>query len=57
MMDAFGQPFHGIRFDIPDNAYYDTQDGRVLSFTCLQAGRYWPGLCEAVGRPLVIGLL
>ena len=20
-------------------------------FTCLQAGRYWPGLCAAIGRP------
>ncbi len=30
---------------------YETKDGRVLAFTCLQAARYWPGLCEAVGRP------
>ena len=35
----------------PLSRYYDTKDGRVLSFTCLQAGKYWPGLCEAVGRP------
>ena len=27
MMDAFDQPFHGIQFSIPDNSYYDTQDG------------------------------
>lgn len=30
---------------------YDTSDGRVLSFTCLQAGQYWPDLCHVVGRP------
>ena len=27
MMDAFQQPFHGIQFAIPDDSYYDTQDG------------------------------
>src|SRR6202795_1051788 len=27
MMDAFAQPFHGIQFSIPDNSYYDTQNG------------------------------
>jgi predicted nucleotidyltransferase component of viral defense system len=27
MMDAFAQPFHGIQFGIPDDSYYETQDG------------------------------
>jgi predicted nucleotidyltransferase component of viral defense system len=27
MMQAFEQPFHGIRFQIPDDGYYETQDG------------------------------
>jgi predicted nucleotidyltransferase component of viral defense system len=27
MMEAFEQPFHGIRFAIPDDSYYETQDG------------------------------
>ena len=27
MMGAFEQEFHGIRFHIPDNSYYETQDG------------------------------
>jgi len=27
MMQAFEQPFHGIRFAIPDDSYYETQDG------------------------------
>ncbi len=27
MMEAFEQPFHGVQFSIPDNSYYETQDG------------------------------
>ena len=27
MMEAFEQPFHGIRFGVPDGSYYETQDG------------------------------
>src|SRR5271165_3953180 len=27
MMDAFAQPFHDIQFGIPDDSYYETQDG------------------------------
>lgn len=27
MMEAFGQPYHGTQFAIPDGAYYETQDG------------------------------
>ena len=30
---------------------YRTRDGRWLAFCCLQAGRYWAPLCEAIGRP------
>ncbi len=29
---------------------YLTQDGRGLALTCLQAGKYWPALCEILGR-------
>lgn len=32
-------------------ASYGTKDGRALSFCCLQAARYWPGVCEVIGRP------
>lgn len=35
----------------PMSRNYETKDGRVLAFTCLQAGRYWGPLCQAVGRP------
>ncbi len=29
---------------------YKTQDGRFLALSCLQAFRYWPGACRAIGR-------
>jgi crotonobetainyl-CoA:carnitine CoA-transferase CaiB-like acyl-CoA transferase len=29
---------------------YQTKDGRLLAFTCLQPGKYWPLLCDVVGR-------
>ncbi|MEX1009280.1 MAG: CoA transferase [Acidimicrobiia bacterium] len=35
----------------PLTANYLTKDGRYLSFTCLQAGKYWPPLCDVIGRP------
>lgn len=30
---------------------YQTKDERFLSFTCLQAGKYWAPMCEVIGRP------
>jgi crotonobetainyl-CoA:carnitine CoA-transferase CaiB-like acyl-CoA transferase len=30
---------------------YETADGRVLAFTCLQAALYWPDLCQIIERP------
>jgi crotonobetainyl-CoA:carnitine CoA-transferase CaiB-like acyl-CoA transferase len=30
---------------------YGTKDGRVLAFTCLQAAKYWPLLCDVIERP------
>jgi crotonobetainyl-CoA:carnitine CoA-transferase CaiB-like acyl-CoA transferase len=30
---------------------YTTKDDKFLSFSCLQAAKYWPELCEIVGRP------
>lgn len=35
----------------PLSRTYETSDGRVLWFTCLQAAKYWPALCEAIDRP------
>jgi crotonobetainyl-CoA:carnitine CoA-transferase CaiB-like acyl-CoA transferase len=30
---------------------YTTSDDRSLAFTCLQAGVYWPTLCDVISRP------
>ncbi|HKT54456.1 MAG TPA: CoA transferase, partial [Caulobacteraceae bacterium] len=30
---------------------YRTADGRVVALCMLQSQRYWPGLCEVIGRP------
>lgn len=30
---------------------YLTKDERWISLCCLQAGKYWPHLCRAIGRP------
>jgi crotonobetainyl-CoA:carnitine CoA-transferase CaiB-like acyl-CoA transferase len=35
----------------PLAANYKTKDGRTLAFTCLQAGKYWPGICDVIGQP------
>lgn len=32
-------------------ATYRTRDGRYLALCCLQPAKYWPGACEAIGRP------
>lgn len=33
---------------------YETKDKRFISFTCLQAGKYWPGICELIEQPDLI---
>lgn len=30
---------------------YQTKDGHWLALCCLQAGKYWPQLCDAIGKP------
>ena len=30
---------------------YLTKDDRYVALTCLQAGHYWPAMCEVIGRP------
>ena len=35
----------------PISRNYETKDGHLLAFTCLQAAKYWPLICQAVGRP------
>ncbi|MFN2540369.1 MAG: CoA transferase, partial [Mycobacteriales bacterium] len=49
-----GKPWVIPPADAPSNPlsrHYTTSDGRVLAFTCLQAGKYWPLLCDTLGRP------
>jgi crotonobetainyl-CoA:carnitine CoA-transferase CaiB-like acyl-CoA transferase len=35
----------------PLTSNYLTRDGRWIALTCLQAGKYWPPACRAIGRP------
>jgi len=35
----------------PLSRNYETSDGRTISLTCLQAGKYWPDMCNIIGRP------
>ncbi len=35
----------------PLTGNYETKDKRFISLTCLQAGQYWPGMCEVIERP------
>jgi crotonobetainyl-CoA:carnitine CoA-transferase CaiB-like acyl-CoA transferase len=35
----------------PLSANYLTKDERWLSFTCLQAGKYWPHICVVIEQP------
>ena len=35
----------------PLSANYQTKDGRWVALTCLQAGKYWPAVCEVIDRP------
>jgi crotonobetainyl-CoA:carnitine CoA-transferase CaiB-like acyl-CoA transferase len=34
----------------PLSRTYVTKDDRLITFTCLQLGKYWPLLCAAIGR-------
>jgi crotonobetainyl-CoA:carnitine CoA-transferase CaiB-like acyl-CoA transferase len=35
----------------PLSRNYETSDGHVLAFTCLQAAKYWPDMCNVIGQP------
>jgi crotonobetainyl-CoA:carnitine CoA-transferase CaiB-like acyl-CoA transferase len=43
-------PAGAIRLN-PLSANYQTKDGRWIALTCLQAGKYWPHVCNAIDRP------
>jgi crotonobetainyl-CoA:carnitine CoA-transferase CaiB-like acyl-CoA transferase len=44
-------PARGTNMGNPLVSTYQAADGRWVSLSCLQAGRYWAELCEVVGRP------
>jgi crotonobetainyl-CoA:carnitine CoA-transferase CaiB-like acyl-CoA transferase len=55
VLDAEALPRHDrARPQNPLHNQYMTKDRRVLALSLLQADRYWPGLCEAIGRPDLI---
>lgn len=41
----------GVSLGNPLVRMYRTKDDRYLSICCLQAAKYWPGICEVIGRP------
>jgi crotonobetainyl-CoA:carnitine CoA-transferase CaiB-like acyl-CoA transferase len=41
----------GVSLGNPLVRTYRTKDDRYLSFCCLQAAKYWPGVVEVIGRP------
>ena len=45
--DAQGRPDSATR----SFATYRTKDDRYISFCCLQAAKYWPGISEVIGQP------
>jgi crotonobetainyl-CoA:carnitine CoA-transferase CaiB-like acyl-CoA transferase len=50
-LDTAWSPPPGGAARNPLTGNYQTKDGRWLSFTCLQAGKYWPSACELIDRP------
>ena len=51
----WGVPAASAMMTNPLSRTYETKDGRSLTFTCLQAGKYWAPLCEVIGRPELAG--
>lgn len=39
----------------PLSRNYTTADDRVITLTCLQGAKYWPTLCQSIGRPDLAG--
>ena len=41
----------GVSLGNPLVRTYRTKDARYISFCCLQAAKYWPGVSEVIGQP------
>jgi crotonobetainyl-CoA:carnitine CoA-transferase CaiB-like acyl-CoA transferase len=48
---AFAPPPPNQPAGNPLSAVYETSDGKWLNLCCLQPGRYWPEVCQVIGRP------
>ncbi|HWC37274.1 MAG TPA: CoA transferase [Acidimicrobiales bacterium] len=48
---SLAAPSAGARRMNPLVGNYQTKDERHISLCCLQSGKYWPGLCQVIGRP------
>lgn len=51
LLDFPWQPAPGAGPRNPLTGNYMTSDGRFIALTCLQAAKYWPSMCEVIGRP------
>jgi crotonobetainyl-CoA:carnitine CoA-transferase CaiB-like acyl-CoA transferase len=51
LLDFPWQPSPSFAPRNPLTANYLTSDGRWVALTCLQAAKYWPSMCEVIGRP------
>ena len=48
---AFTAPPPNTPTGNPLSAPYATKDGKFLTLCCLQAGKYWPEICQVIGKP------
>jgi crotonobetainyl-CoA:carnitine CoA-transferase CaiB-like acyl-CoA transferase len=48
---GWAPPPHGRSTGNPLSATYATSDGKFVSLTCLQAGKYWPEMVALIGKP------
>ena len=52
---SLGVPWNGMPQGAPTGnpltGSYRTKDGRHIWLSCLQPGKYWPGMCDVVERP------
>jgi len=51
LLDFPWQPAPGAGIRNPLTGNYRASDGRWIALTCLQAAKYWPSMCEVIGRP------
>jgi crotonobetainyl-CoA:carnitine CoA-transferase CaiB-like acyl-CoA transferase len=55
LLTGFGPPKTGRAVPNPLWNHYKAQDGQWFHLVMLQADRYWPGFCQAIGQPDLLG--